>query len=89
MIYHTDIDSLITSVDRVISNDLKELIKAKLMPHAEKVVDEVAMRIAEGMRHEINTWKQPTGEVEIHLHLGPKDSSTHMKQVVTHEVVEK
>lgn len=88
MIVDTTIESLLTSVDRCIKNDLKELIKAKLMPHAETVVEEVAKTIAEGMRHEIISWKQPTGDIQIHLHIGPKEKTKHVKQTTSFEIVE-
>lgn len=76
MDYRTNISDLINSVDRAIKDDLKGLIKAELMKHADEVVEEVAKNIAEALSHQITQYHKQTGDVGINIWIGPHTNPT-------------
>lgn len=76
---HTNIDDLIGSVDKAMSTHLVDMIKARLMPHAEKVVEEVAIGIATELSTRIEQYHMPTGMVEVRVWVGPKDKPKKLK----------
>lgn len=76
------IQDLTNLVDEAVKLHLKDLVKAKLMKHAEEVVDEVAESIAENLSHQIESYNMVTGDVQVNIWLGPKDKAKKVKREV-------
>ena len=85
-IMETNVDEMISMVDASVKQHLVELIKAKLMVHAEQVVEETAKNIAEELVTRIEHYRHPDGELKINIFVGPKDKQTHIEREVNYTV---
>lgn len=63
-----DLDNAIGHIARGLDTALKEKIKAALMPHAEKVVEEAASKLCQNLKSHIRSYREHAdGSVKVQM----------------------
>lgn len=80
------IQDMTNLVSDAVKLHLKDLVKEKLKAHADEVLEEVAIAIAENLAHSIESYNMVSGDVQINLWLGPKDAAKKLVRDVKYKV---
>lgn len=71
--FETSVSQLLEGLDKSVNTVLRDAIKAKLMAEAEKVVEEFAQQLADGIETRVHHLREPmSGDINVIIQVRDK-----------------